>query len=86
MHEVQMTMLREKAQKAVVVAKEYNHSSELFVAQVADVANQLGWTGVINQYRLVDNVTHLPELNRLEASLYFSLAEVAAFLLPIHDR
>jgi hypothetical protein len=47
---------------------------------------ELGWTGVTDRYRLVDSVTHLPELNMHEASLDFSLAEVTAFLQPIHDR
>jgi hypothetical protein len=45
MQETQTDMLREKAQRAVRLAAEYNHHSELFVAQVADVANQMGWTG-----------------------------------------
>jgi hypothetical protein len=45
MQETQTDLLREKAEKAVRLAAEYKHTSELFVAQVADVANQMGWTG-----------------------------------------
>jgi hypothetical protein len=44
--EVQSEMLRDKVVRAVELSTKYGHTSELFVAQVADMANQFGWGGV----------------------------------------
>ena len=39
-----------------------------------------------NQYRLIDDGTHLPEFNPTNGTFLFSLAEAAKFLEPLHDR
>jgi hypothetical protein len=44
--EVQTEMLRDKVVRAFELSSKYGHTSELFVAQVADMANQFGWGGV----------------------------------------
>ena len=44
--EVQTQMLRDKVVKAFELSQKYGHTSELFVAQVADMGNQFGWGGV----------------------------------------
>jgi hypothetical protein len=41
------------------------------------------WAG---QYQLFDRTTALPEINRLNDMMYFTLSEVAAFLEPLRDR
>jgi hypothetical protein len=45
MQQTQTDLLTEKVQRAARLAAEFKHTSELFVAQVADVGNQMGWTG-----------------------------------------
>lgn len=44
--EVQTELLRAKVTKAFELSQKYGHTSELFVAQVADMGNQFGWGGV----------------------------------------
>jgi hypothetical protein len=39
-----------------------------------------------NEYRLIDDGTHLPELNPANGTFLFSLSEAVAFLDPLHDR
>ncbi len=43
---VQTDLLRDKVVKAFALASKYGHTSDRFVAQVADMANQFGWGGV----------------------------------------
>ncbi|HEY9868234.1 MAG TPA: hypothetical protein V6D08_03645 [Candidatus Obscuribacterales bacterium] len=44
--QVQTELLRAKVVKAFELSQKYGHTSELFVAQVADMGNQFGWGGV----------------------------------------
>jgi hypothetical protein len=48
---VQANMINEKVVRAVRLSREHGHDSELFVAQVADIANQMGWGGVRSALR-----------------------------------
>jgi hypothetical protein len=45
---VQMQIMRERIEWAIGVSREFNHRSELFIVQVADIANQMGDTGMRN--------------------------------------
>ncbi len=44
--EVQTQLLRDKVVKAFDLGQKYGHTSELMVAQIADMGNQFGWGGV----------------------------------------
>ena len=43
--------------------------------------------GPVDNYQLIDSLTHLPDLNyRQSSTLFFSLAEAVAFLNRLSDR
>jgi hypothetical protein len=54
------------------------------------LANRKGFTvsetGMRGQYRLIDKLSFLPELNPRNDALYFSLGELTEFLRPLRDR
>lgn len=51
---VQDSLIRVRLEWAVKVAREHNHSSELMVVQIADVANQMGQTGLRKSLKRCD--------------------------------
>ena len=66
-HEVEIQLMREKVVKAIDVAHHYGHRSELFVAEVADIANQMGWKRT-RQALKDSNVLHIKnETKAIEA-------------------
>ena len=59
-------------------------------ARTRALARQKGFTLATSlqagQYRLIDDGTHLPEVNATNGTFLFSIAEARTFLEPLHDR
>lgn len=65
--EVQNQIMRERIVWAINVAREHMHLSELFVVEVADIANQIGDTGMQNALAAADAAQILNEAEAIQA-------------------
>lgn len=57
---VQDELVRNNVRRSIILSDKYGHHSNRFVAQVADVANQYGWSGCESILRKA-NVANIPE-------------------------